>query len=170
MRRLLLVVTLAGGLLLFLPASVSAAEPRYVCESDDCNPYAEGYGSEAAHEDWWPNGQCRTVGRYRKRTTWWGHVVYKYHQRVQWCWSGGVVTHVWRTRYPDIGCCFWQFFGNVGNNCASENCAEQTGRSFADLITVGQFRYCNAWCALEKNPGLHFQVYAGGGYNYATWG
>lgn len=176
MGRSKFATALIGGVVLLLliaatqTAAAHAATPNYNCETDDCNQYAEGYDGGTGSEDWQPQQTCRVVTKLRYRNTWWGHRSWNYVQRVHWCWNASVITSVNRTRWPEVNCCFWRFDGHIGNSCASENCAEQYGRNYAYIATVGQMRYCNAWCALEKDPGVGMNIYRGGSYSWGTWG
>lgn len=147
------------------------SDPGCTSRTDSTEFAGEGYGVNENVDDWNPSSLCKTVTKNRHWKTWWGHTQWKYYQRVNWCWNkNGIITSVNRTRWPDIGCCFWQFWGNIGNSCASETCSEQYGRTQATIMTIGQFRFCEAWCAREGDPGLSINIYAGGSYTATAWG
>jgi hypothetical protein len=136
------------------------------CGGED---YESGYTEEGSDEDWFPNSTCRQVRAYRQFKTWWGHVVWKYYQRVYWCWNGSVVTYLNRDRWPDTRCCLWQFFGHISSNC-SEHCNERVGHSWENVQTVGSYRHCATWCTREINPGVSISVSGVGSWGYGTWG
>jgi len=71
-----------------------------------------------------------------------GMTLWKYRQRVFWCWNGATVTYVYRERYAV--CCFpiWDFKGHTDSNCSSEHCGEKRGGSSAYIVTQGKFEAC----------------------------
>jgi hypothetical protein len=167
-----MLVALTGlVLMLGFATAASATQPDYPCNPDDCTPdYENGYTEDVAGEDWFFNGNCRQVARARQFKTWWGHVSWQYVQRVQWCWSGNVVTSVYRDRVPDTRCCLWQFFGHIANGCSSEHCQEKHGHWSETVWTAGAYRHCMAWCTREVDPGVSMTVMGDGRYGWSTWG
>lgn len=121
-----------GGFALGLPGNAVAGSSPAAIGPDQCfgspqgspspecggQDYENGYTEQATDEDWLINSACRQVRAYRQFKTWWGHVAWRYYQRVRWCWNGNVVTSLVRDRWPDTRCCFWQFFGHVSSNCS----------------------------------------------------
>jgi hypothetical protein len=183
-RRTVVLALLVGGLALGIPGNAVAGPSPAVMGPDQCfegphgssspdcggQDYENGYMEQANDEDWLINSFCRQARAYRQFKTWWGHVVWRYYQRVRWCWNGSVVTSLVRDRWPDTRCCFWQFFGHVSSNCSNENCTEKTGHAWENVQTVGSFRYCMAWCGREINPGVSISVSGNGSWGYGTWG
>lgn len=144
----------------------SQESPSPACGGQD---YENGYAEQGTDEDWFPNSTCRQIRAYRQFKTWWGHVVWRYYQRVYWCWNGNIVTSLVRDRWPDTRCCFWQFFGHVSSNCSGQ-CTERTGHAWENVQTVGSYRHCAAWCTREINPGVSISVSGVGSWGYGTWG
>jgi hypothetical protein len=182
-KRSFVLALLVGGLALGMPGSAIAGPSPAAVGPDQCvggpqgspspecggEDYESGYTEQGNDEDWLINSFCRQVRAYRQFKTWWGHVVWRYYQRVRWCWNGSVVTSLVRDRWPDTRCCFWQFFGHVSSNC-SEYCTEKTGHAWENVQTVGSYRYCMAWCGREINPGVSISVSGNGSWGYGTWG
>ena len=114
-------------------------------------------------------GSCKSVYWGRERRTWWGKLIFRYIQLVEWCYRNGVITYVNRVRWPEVHSWLWQFGGNVGSNC-SESCAELTGAHHVDIQTVGHFQACKGWCFLHSYPGIVIRINGWGGWGAYSWG
>ena len=138
-------------------------------EGIDCggnsSGYEDGYNADDSDDFYYHHrdGNCAVTGvRGVKRNTWWGHTVWRYHQRVSWCWNGNAVTALHRDRFVEVNCCFWQWRGHIGSNCSSEHCNGQTGHYYQEVWTQGHFAHCYTWCSHEQTPGVSMTVTGGG--------
>jgi hypothetical protein len=117
------------------------------------NEYLDGYCFEEALPDSdstydaYNKVSCKTVGYSRVFKSWTGFRVWRYVEKVRFCYNGTKVTQtLWRTRYPEwlkAGASFyWDFDGHIGNSCSTEGCSDQHGNFTAYYWTQGKFKAC----------------------------
>jgi hypothetical protein len=174
----LLAVSIVAAAAVAASASASAmpVQPTGVCGDYECFNYDPAYGDgydypvEGSADDY-AGDSCRTKTVGVTRVNMWGWVMWRYIQRVTWCWSGDQITYINRYRYPSDIQYFWQWQGHVSSSCNEENCGKLAGNYQAFVATTGEFSYCYAmWVGCFKTvlPHIMMAVTAGGGYAWTA--
>jgi len=108
-----------------------------------------------------PQGSTFKQRAYAARfKTWWGHVGWRYWQQVEFCYNGDTVTRLYRNRWPETNCCFWNFGGHTATNCDGEHCTLHYGHWNELIWTQGQFQYSQG--IREIDPVVAIRVYGDG--------
>jgi hypothetical protein len=122
---------------------------------------ADGYGYYAA---------CKHPYVFVKFRNRWGHTLWQYYQQLYWCWHGGAITYVHRTRWAYVSNHWmngWSFHGHIGTNCNSETCeGHWVGYGWARYWTQGKFEVCGLWrwgCR-ARHPMVGIDVNGWGGW------
>lgn len=170
MKKILVIIVAIFTLALIGAGGASASSPKVPCDPDTDECYRYGYTYDETFDNYDPLQTCRTKTKSRAFRTWYGYTVWRYKQRVRWCFNGTRITSMERTRYPEVGCCLWQFNGHVASNCRYETCFEKVGHFSETVTTVGSFKYCGFPCVYELNPGIDFTAYANGNWSSRTYG
>ena len=180
-----LLAFLAGVVLVCSAATVNAvaaAPPCAVDEYGNClagDPfdvyYEGGYadGDSGVYYAYGAGNSCRTVSAVRYGNSIAGFNLYRYHESVAWCWSGGVIRSIHRSRWPEINAALWQFDGHIDTNCnQNEDCSGRGGLSATTVWTVGQFHVCGVygWLCVYKYPRVSISVNGWGGWSHDTSG
>jgi hypothetical protein len=120
---------------------------------------------------------CKRVTVYRGYRSWAGFIVWKYFQRVTFCYNGSVITYSYRTRWAEFynGAGFyWDFMGHISNSCNTETCSERVGVWKAYYGTQGKFQACLVQLGIRicttRLPGVGIEAYGNGVWHWNTWG
>jgi hypothetical protein len=187
LRRSRMLALLAGVVLALTVTSTAGASgsSRPSCAIDEygnclavdpVDVYYEGdwVGDYGVTGDGNGNGnQCRTVSAQRYGNSIAGFNLYRYWESVAWCWSGGLIRSIHRSRWPEINAPLWQFDGHIDTNCnQSEDCSGRAGLSTTTVWSVGQFHVCGVynWLCRYKYPRVAITVNGYGGWSYDTSG
>jgi len=122
---------------------------------------------------WNGSASCRPATAFRKFVNYYGYELFRYNERVTWCWNFGVIKSFYRERWPQSGGSLsnWQFDGNISSNCSLENCnGRGSGQFSATADTRGKFHACVLWWCEERYPYVSLTVYANGTATQSTSG
>jgi len=92
-----------------------------------------------------------------------GMTLFKYTQRIDWCYDGSKITSKFRTRYGTVYMPFWKFNDHIGNQ-------EQGGEGHRSYRawTQGEFSLClggNIGCIQHVYPWIDMTVYGNGDWH-----
>jgi hypothetical protein len=108
-------------------------------------------------------GSCKTVTAWRKRVSSVGITVWKYWQRIYFCWRYPQITYLSRTRGGTVytPCC-WDYQGHIGNSTSWN--AKWSYRAF----TEGRFYWNGPPWPMTRTPEINMTVYGNGSWTYST--
>jgi hypothetical protein len=113
---------------------------------------------------------CRARKAVRVARSLVGLWLYRYWQRISWCYNFHRITAIHRTRHGEVNNVIanpWEFYGHVGSNCNFETCSDRAGGTSAYITTQGRFHACWGWIwnCDDRVPGIWQVVTANGGYS-----
>ena len=109
---------------------------------------------------------CRyvTVSRWAENV--FGSTLWKYFQRIDWCYNGSSVTSVSRRRWGETYWPGWSFKGHTGNQTSGG-----VGWTGYQAWTQGHFCLASYFdCVQDRYPWIDITVWRNGTYNYSTGG
>jgi hypothetical protein len=108
-------------------------------------------------------GACRTVEAWRKRTSSVGVLLWKYWQRIYFCWQSNKITYLFRSRGGTVYTfCCWDYQGHIGNSTSWN--AKWSYRAF----TEGKLYWYGPPWPMTKTPEIWMTVYGNGSWTWAT--
>jgi hypothetical protein len=120
---------------------------------------------------------CKRVLAQRVFKSWSGFVVWRYKERVRFCYNGRIVTSSQRFRWATFehgGGMYWSFEGHVANSCRWEDCSDQEGTWKTYYGTQGKFQACLwSWgihLCTTRLPGVGIEAFGNGVWHWNTWG
>lgn len=123
---------------------------------------ADGYGYFAG---------CKHPYAFKEYRNTRGRALWRYYQRVNWCWNNNRITSFsrerwsWRDSHIMNG---WEFLGHASGNCETETCSGRgVGTWYTNAWTLGQYKFCIlrwGWCTYA-DPLVGIGVNGTGGWN-----
>lgn len=143
------------------PLSRTIVDPRSAVEPSDAHSVASGvYDVPILSKA----GGCRTKVAWVGIKNIVGSFLWKYFQRLGWCWKNGEVTSATprcRGTWAEVYFPLWDFKGHIG--CDSSG---GVGQSFVRRWRQGKFQLCAAYCFQTKTPWLNVRGSGTGGFTY----
>jgi hypothetical protein len=144
---------------------------------DDCgidydtwNDAADTDGEAGGADPWGYYGGCKNPYVVARHRNVFGHDLWRYYQQLGFCWEGGRITFVYRTRWPWVSTHWlngWGFQGHISTNCYTETCeGHWIGADWARYWTQGKFEVCNLWrfgCR-SRHPLIGIDINGWGGW------
>ena len=146
------------------PVSRTIVDPRSAYEP------SEGYSvASGVYEEPIP---LRAATGCRTKVAWigikniLGSILWKYFQKLGWCWKNGDVTSATprcRGTWAEVYFPLWDFKGHI--DCDSSG---GVGQSFVRRWRQGKFQLCAAYCVQTKTPWVNVRGSATGGFSYGA--
>jgi hypothetical protein len=112
-----------------------------------------------------PTG-CRTKVAWIGAKNIIGTYLWKYFQKLGWCWNRGSVTSATprcRGTWAEVYFPLWDFKGHI--DCDSSG---GVGQSFVRRWRQGKFQLCAAYCVQTKTPWVNVRGTGTGGFSWST--
>jgi hypothetical protein len=120
---------------------------------------------------------CKRALAQRVFRSWAGFIVWRYKERVKFCYNGSRVTSSQRFRWAEFangGGFYWDFQGHIANSCRYEDCSDQAGTWKTYYGTQGKFQACLwSWgfhICTTRLPGVGIEAFGNGVWHWNTWG
>jgi hypothetical protein len=137
---------------------------------DSFNDAADTYGEAGGADGYGYFGGCKNPYVVAKHRNIFGHDLWHYYQQLVFCWQGGGITYVYRTRWAWVSGHWlngWSFQGHMSTNCYTETCqGHWIGADWARYWTQGKFEVCGLWrfgCR-ARHPLIGIDVNGWGGW------
>lgn len=143
---------------------------RVIVDPRSAHEPSEGHGMASGVKDVSFTGSASASG-CRTKVTWiglkniWGSFVWKYFQKLGWCWKRGNVTSATprcRGTWAEVYFPLWDFKGHI--DCDSSG---GVGQSFVRRWRQGKFQLCTAYCLQTKTPWINVRGTGSGSF---SWG
>jgi hypothetical protein len=146
------------------PVSRTIVDPRSLVETSEGHAVASGVIDEPILSK---ALGCRTKVAWVGIKNVFGTFLWKYFQKLGWCWKKGEITSATprcRGTWAEVYFPLWDFKGHI--DCDSSG---GLGQSFVRRWRQGKFQLCAAWCVQTKTPWLNVRG-SGTGVFSAAWG
>lgn len=112
-------------------------------------------------------GSCKALTVWRGGKNALGQFLWKYFQKIEWCYNGSYITAKTRLRWGEVYFPGWEFKGHIGNY-ESGGVGYWSYRAW----TQGKFSLCplSLGCIQHVYPWIDMTVYANGNYTWTTGG
>lgn len=130
------------------PVSRTIVDPRSAVEPSDAHSVASGVYDEPILSK--AGTGCRTKVAWIGVKNAFGSFLWKYFQKLGWCWKNGEVTAATprcRGTWAEVYFPLWDFKGHI--ECDSSG---GVGQSFVRRWRQGKFQLCAAYCVQTKTP------------------
>jgi hypothetical protein len=147
------------------PVSRTIVDPRSLVEPSQGHSVASGVIDEPTLSR--ADIGCRTKVAWVGIKNVFGTFLWKYFQKLGWCWKNGEITSATprcRGTWAEVYFPLWDFKGHI--DCDSSG---GVGQSFVRRWRQGKFQLCAAWCVQTKTPWLNVRGSGTGGFS-AAWG
>jgi hypothetical protein len=147
------------------PVSRTIVDPRSLVEPSEGHSVVSGVIDEPTLSR--ADVGCRTKVAWVGIKNVVGSFLWKYFQKLGWCWKKGEITSATprcRGTWAEVYFPLWDFKGHIG--CDSSG---GVGQSFVRRWRQGKFQLCAAWCIQTKTPWLNVRG-SGTGVFSASWG
>lgn len=144
------------------PANRTIVDPKSKVEPSEARTIAAGV-TDVSYAGQSSAG-CRTKVAWIGAKNAIGTYLWKYFQKLGWCWrNGGVTSATPRCRgtWAEVYFPLWDFKGHIG--CDSSG---GVGQSFVRRWRQGKFQLCAAYCFQTKTPWLNVRGSGTGGFTY----
>ena len=147
------------------PVSRTIVDPRSASEPSDGQSLASGVKDVSF------NGSASTSG-CRTKVAWiglkniFGSFLWKYFQKLGWCWNRGQVTSATprcRGTWSEVYFPLWDFKGHIGCDYGGG-----VGQSFVRRWRQGKFQLCAAYCVQTKTPWVNVRGTGSGGFSWSA--
>jgi hypothetical protein len=146
------------------PVSRTIVDPRSTYEPSEGHTAASGVFDEPLPLK--AGTGCRTKVAWIGIKNIFGSFLWKYFQKLGWCWKNGDVTTATprcRGTWAEVYFPLWDFKGHIG--CDSSG---GVGQSFVRRWRQGKFQLCAAYCVQTKTPWLNVRGSGTGGFTWAA--
>jgi hypothetical protein len=147
------------------PVSRTIVDPRSAVEPSEGHSVGSGVYEEPILSK--AAVGCRTKVAWIGLKNMLGTFLWKYFQKLGWCWKRGEVTTATprcRGTWAEVYFPLWDFKGHIG--CDSSG---GVGQSFVRRWRQGKFQLCAAWCIQTKTPWVNVRG-SGTGVFSASYG
>jgi hypothetical protein len=144
------------------PVSRTVIDPRSAVEPSEGHSVEFGVYDEPIVSRAWTG--CRTKVAWIGLKNIVGTVLWKYFQKLGWCWKNGKVTSATprcRGTWAEIYFPLWDFKGHI--ECESSG---GVGQSFVRRWRQGKFQLCAAYCVQTRTPWVNVR---GSGTGVFSW-
>jgi hypothetical protein len=144
--------------------SRTVVDPSSAFEPSEAHSVIAGVIDEPALSK--PGAGCRTKVVWIGIKNVLGSMLWKYFQKLGWCWRNGDVTTATprcRGTWAEIYFPLWDFKGHIG--CDSSG---GVGQAFVRRWRQGKFQLCAAYCVQTKTPWVNVRGSGTGVFSWAT--
>jgi hypothetical protein len=147
------------------PPSRTIVDPRSAYQPSDWHSLGSGVNDVSFTGSASTSG-CRTKVAWIGSKNILGTYLWKYFQKLGWCWRRGVVTSATprcRGTWAEVYFPLWDFKGHIG--CDSSG---GVGQSFVRRWRQGKFQLCAAYCVQTKTPWVNVRGTGSGVFSWSA--
>jgi hypothetical protein len=147
------------------PPSRTIVDPRSAYQPSDWHSLGSGVIDASSTGYASPSG-CRTKVAWIGSKNILGTYLWKYFQKLGWCWNRGRVTTATprcRGTWSEVYFPLWDFKGHIGCDYSGG-----VGQSFVRRWRQGKFQLCAAYCVQTKTPWVNVRGTGSGVFSWSA--